>query len=414
MRCGVLHRWVVVPLIAAILYGGALAIASEVITAPAPPPPPLGPPIPLPPSGTGPLVLPPVTPVAPATPDDPATPAQPPLAPAAPDPYGVPHIALILPLNSVTFGRPAEAVRNGFLAAAKVQGSEPLPLRVYAVGDDPGQVVASYGTALAGGARLVVGPLTRDGVTAIAGSPVPVPTLALNVPNAGTPVPVNLYMLSLRAEAEAQQVAQLAFQDGWRKAISVSADSALMRRIHNAFADEFTRLGGALVAEYAFTSDPEGLARIKEGAGLGVADMAFLALDFAQARLARPYLDPLALYATSQVNPGATGPLAGFDLAGVRFLDMPWLLQPDHPAVMIYPRALYREAADRERLYALGIDAFRVAVGLLAGSAIMVLDGVTGRITLGPDQQFVRSLTAAQFTEGKLTIIGPETRGLPR
>jgi outer membrane PBP1 activator LpoA protein len=432
MRCGVLHRWVVVPLIAAILYGGAPAIASEVITAdvitaPAPPPPPLGPPIPLPPSGTGPLILPPVAPVVPATALQPAAPSigpavpgapttapPPPLAPAAPDLYGVPHIALLLPLKSATFGRPAEAVKNGFLAAAKVQGSEPLPLRVYAVGDDPGEIVASYATALAGGARLVVGPLTRNGVTAIASNPVPVPTLALNVPDAGTPVPVNLYMLSLRAEAEAQQVARLAFHDGWRKAISVSADSALMQRIHRAFVDEFTRLGGVLVAEYAFTGDPAGLARIKEAAGLGVADMAFLALDFPQARLARPYLDPLALYATSQVNPGAAGPLAGYDLAGVRFLDMPWLLQPEHPAVMIYPRPLYREAADQERLYALGIDAFRVAGALLAGNASTEIDGVTGRITLGPDQQFTRSLTAAQFNQGKLTITAPQAPGAPQ
>jgi len=372
--------------------------------------PPVSPVVPATPATTP---QPPVPTVGPAPPGAPATPPQPPLAPAGPDPLGVPHIALVLPLNSTTFGRPAEAVKNGFLVAAKVQGSETLPLRVYAVGDDPGQIVASYGTAVAGGARLVVGPLTRDGVTAIASNPVPVPTLALNVPNAGTPIPVNLYMLSLRAEAEAQQVAQLAFRDGWRKAIAVSADSALMQRIHHAFVDEFTRLGGALVAEYAFTSDPGDLARIKEAAGLGVADMAFLALDFPQARLARPYLDPLALFATSQVNPGAMGPLAGFDLAGIRFLDMPWLLEPEHAAVMIYPRALYRKAADHERLYALGIDAFRVAASLLAGNATTALDGVTGRITLGPDQQFVRSLTAAQFNQGKLTITGPEARGLP-
>lgn len=420
MRCGVLHRWIVVPLLAAILYGGAPAIASEVVTAPAPPPTPLGPPIPLPESGTGPLVLPPLAPpvtpppgTGPATPDAPASAPQPAL-PTAPELYGVPHIALLLPLRSATFGPPAKAVENGFLAAAKVQGNEPLPLRVYAVGDDPAQIVASYAAALAGGARLVVGPLTRDGVTAIAGNPVPVPTLALNVPNAGTTVPANLYMLSLRAEAEARQVAQLAFRDGWRKAISVSAQTPLMQRIQRAFVDEFTLLGGALVAEYAFTSDPAGLARIKEAAGLGVADMAFLALDFPQARLARPYLDPLVIYATSQVNPGAAGPLAGYDLAGVRFLDMPWLLQPQHPAVMIYPRPPYREAADRERLYALGIDAFRVASALLAGNATMEIDGVTGRIKLAPDQQFARNLTAAQFNQGMVTITDPQAAGAPR
>ncbi|MGW8183007.1 MAG: penicillin-binding protein activator, partial [Burkholderiales bacterium] len=105
---------------------------------------------------------------------------------------------------------------------------------------------------------------------------------------------------------------------------------------------------------------------------------------------------------------------AGYDLAGVRFLDMPWLLQPQHPAVMIYPRPPYREAADRERLYALGIDAFRVASALLAGNATMEIDGVTGRIKLAPDQQFARNLTAAQFNQGMVTITDPQAAGAPR
>ena len=132
--------------------------------------------------------------------------------------------------------------------------------------------------------------------------------------------------------------------------------------------------------------------------------MAFLALDLPRARLARPYLDPLFLYATSQVNPGNIGPLVGFDLAGVRFLDMPWLLQQDHPAVMIYPRQGFGGALDLDRLYALGIDAFRLSQALLVGTAGSVVDGVTGRIQLTRDGQFVRELAAAHFSGGKLVI----------
>jgi len=81
----------------------------------------------------------------------------------------VAHIALLLPLESPSFARHAEAVRNGFLAAAKVQRSAPLPLRIYAVGDDDGSVVENYRRALENGARLVVGPLTRNGVSASRG-----------------------------------------------------------------------------------------------------------------------------------------------------------------------------------------------------------------------------------------------------
>jgi len=92
------------------------------------------------------------------------------------------------------------------------------------------------------------------------------------------------------------------------------------------------------------------------------------------------------------------------DLAGVRFLDMPWLLQPDHPAVMVYPRPAFGGAVELDRFYALGIDAFRIARSLLAGKSEAALDGVTGRLTLGRDRHYVRALTAAQFNDGRLVV----------
>src|SRR5688572_7335417 len=111
MRCGVLHRWLVVPLAAAaLLYGGASALASEpesAVPAPAPAPPPLEAPVPLPPGER--MVVP--------APGERAVVSRP---SAAPD--GLPHIALLLPLESKAFVRHAEAVRDGFFAAAKVQG----------------------------------------------------------------------------------------------------------------------------------------------------------------------------------------------------------------------------------------------------------------------------------------------------
>jgi outer membrane PBP1 activator LpoA protein len=397
MRCGVLHRLLVVTFAAAILYGGGFALASEAVSSPAKGPPPLAAPLPLTP---GTVIRAPAQ-AAPARPEKPEQ--------AKTEPQ-VPHIALLLPLESPSFAKHAEAVKNGFLAAAKVQGRAPLPLRIYAVNDDDRVVVDSYRRALENGARLIVGPLTRSGVSAVADSAmVMVPTIALNVPERSMAGQRDLYVLSLHAEAEARQVAQLAWEEGRRNAITLYAGTPLFKRIHQAFAEEFTRLGGRLVAEYAYASDLAELARLKQASGLGVADMVFLAIDFPRARIARPYLGALALYATSHVYPGGdAGPLAGFDLANVRFLDMPWLLQPDHPAVMIYPRMDHRDA-DLDRFYALGIDAFRVAQELLAGRTDVAFDGVIGRIRLGADHFFARTLTAAQFQEGKLKISG-ETR----
>jgi hypothetical protein len=365
----------------------------EAVTAPARTAPPLEAPLPLPPGSRGAGAEPPKS--APAAKS----------APGQTEPQ-VAHIALLLPLESPSFSRHAEAVRNGFLAAAKVQRSAPLPLRIYAVGDDERSAVDNYRRALENGARLVVGPLTRNGVSAVVDSAlVIVPTIALNVPDRVVAGQRDLYVLSLHAESEARQVAQLAWQDGRQNTITLHAGTPLFRRIHQAFVEEFTRLGGRIVAEYAFSSDQAELSRIKQAAGLGVADMAFFALDFSRARLARAYLGSLALYATSHVYPGNAGPLGGFDLANVRFLDMPWLLQPDHPAVMVYPRQDYRDP-DLDRFYALGIDAFRVTQELLSGKPVTTLDGVSGRLTLRADHQFTRTLTAAQFSDGKLRITG--------
>jgi len=325
--------------------------------------------------------------------------------PVAAEPGETPHIALLLPLASPAFAKHAEAVRGGFLAAVKLGGGKGLPVRTYAVGDDPQQVVETYIKALGAGARAVVGPLTRNGVTAVAESAaVLVPTLALNVPESRSAAASEIYMLNLQVEAEARQVAQLAYQEGYRRVLTVNGDTPLLKRIHQAFVEEFKGLGGAHVAEQAFSNNPDVLGRIKQATTAGAPDMAFLALDVPRARLARAYLGAIAIYATSQVYPGNAGPLAGFDLAGVRFLDMPWLLQPDHAAVMAYPRPDYRESIELERFYALGIDAFRVVQALLAGRPDTEIDGVTGKLTLGRDHNFNRGLTAAQFTDGKLVV----------
>ncbi len=317
-----------------------------------------------------------------------------------------PHIALILPLASASFGRHADAVRQGFFAAAKADGKTPPPIRVYPVNEDSLNVLDVYDQALEAGASLVVGPLTRDGVAALASSKlVTVPTLALNTLEPGLPQPARLYLFSLNVEQEARQIAQLASSEGRRNALLIGDESLISKRMRQAFIEEFARRGGTAVAELAYSADQRALRKLRQAAELGVADMVFLALDAGRARTVRPYLgNALALYATSQVNAGA-GPLLAFDLAQVRFVDMPWLLQPDHAAVMIYPRVNFGDTTDLERLYALGIDAFRIGIELLNDVTDIAIDGVTGQIRMGADQQFTRDLTAAQFTDGKIAIL---------
>lgn len=315
-----------------------------------------------------------------------------------------PHIALMLPLSSPSFGRAAQAVRQGFMAAATAAGKASTPVRVYPVNEDSLNVLTVYEEAIESGAQVVVGPLTRNGVAALAASTlVKVPTLALNTLDTRSTIPARLYLLGLGVEQEARQVAQIARADGRRNAFILSDGSTLARRMRQAFTAEFARGGGMIVAELTFSADQASLTKLREAVELRVADMLFLALDAAGSRTARPYLGTsLPLYATSQVNAGG----AASELNGVRFVDMPWLLQPDHAAVMIYPRGQF-ESVDYERLYALGIDAFRLSAALAKNAPDPVLDGVTGNLRLDK-QQFARELTAAQFVAGKPVAKPPQ------
>src|SRR3990172_524097 len=265
-----------------------------------------------------------------------------------------PHVALILPLASHTFSSHADAVRQGFVAAAKAAAKNAPPVRIYSVNEDTVNVLTIYEQAVESGAQLVVGPLTRNGVAALAASDlVTVPTLALNSLEPRSPQPARLYLFGLSVELEARQVARLAFDDGRRKAFIISDDTVLGKRMRQAFLEEFARFGGITVAELDFGADQATLKRLRQASNLGVADMAFLALDFARARTVRPYLgNALALYATSQASAGkSSGTLGARDLNLVRFVDMPWLLQADHPAVTIYPRPQLGEVVDFDRLY---------------------------------------------------------------
>ena len=331
-------------------------------------------------------------------------------APAAPDARageaGAAHVALLLPTGSDAFARAAESVRAGFLDAWKRE-RRTLPVRLYPVTGDPQQLIASYRQALAAGARLVVGPLTRDGVNTLAAAPqlITVPTLALNVPERAGAKSSRFFMLSLQVEAEARQVAQLALSEGRRKAFTVSEPTAFARRMREAFVQAFERGGGNHIADYAYSTDSVALDRMRQAAALGVADMVFYAVDAQRLRAVRGFMSSITAYGTSQLNPGQSARGAGADLPDVRFVDMPWMVQPDHPAVMVYARSA-RESDDLERLYALGIDASRIADSLLAGTRNIDIDGVTGRLSLGADGHFRRGLLVTLIDGGKLTVIG--------
>ncbi|MEW6562227.1 MAG: penicillin-binding protein activator [Pseudomonadota bacterium] len=323
---------------------------------------------------------------------------------ATPDPASGenagPHIALLLPLNAPAFAEAADAVQRGFLASAAIQ-QHGLPVRVYPCTDESTEIAALYQQALSKGAKAIAGPLTRNGVsTLIDSTRISVPTLALNAGD-GRESGL-LYFFGLSAETEARQTARLAIGDGRGSAIIVRSDGPLSKRIAAAFAEEWRSEGGTIAEEITFDNNPSALAQIPPTAD----KLVFLATDASKARLIRPYLHlSFPVYATSLLFNGNDDVLTNYDLTDIRFADMPWLLQSDHPAVMVYPRANPPLAPEMERLYALGIDAYRLMHILLYGALQydLPLDGVTGKIRLHR-QQFVREGLPAVFRQGRAQL----------
>lgn len=326
------------------------------------------------------------------------------------EPAPVRHIALLLPLESSAFGEAARIVKEGFVAATMREQALPLIIRVYSTTDDPLDIFVSYQQAITAGAAFIVGPLTRDGVSAIASSKtLEVPTLALNSVDNTKALPSKLYLFGLQMESEAHHIAKWALSSGKNHAIVIGDDSSLSKRLQTAFIERWENESGKTAESFRYVNEPNTLQQFRHLTA-GDDRLIFLALDSAKSRVLRAYLDPEApVYATSQAFTGNDNFLLNNDLNGIQFMDMPWLLQPDHPAVMAYRHTNKAKSTDMERLYALGIDAFRLMTHLLPPQSQRIneisFDGVTGHIHFAPPNQFIREPIAAQFEQGKVQLI---------
>jgi len=310
-------------------------------------------------------------------------------------------IVLVLPLASESFRRAAEAVRAGFLAAAEAAKVKPL---VIEHGD--ADVLAAFAKAKAAGAQVIVGPLVRDDMKtlAAAGADLP-PTIALNQLDEGTPLPHNVYILTLTIDGEARQLARLAREAGAVNVAVIASDTPRQQRFASAFNAEWILAGGGPPAMFRFDPSPDVLRLLKRELGKTPYDMALLAVDAADAARAKPYVGSIPSYTSSEVNERQSTD-AMRDLDNVRFVEIPWLADPGSVALPDQKRPDYPNPA-LERLYALGMDAFRVAHAFADGTPLKLeLDGATGHLSLDASRQFVREGRLMQFRGSRVVPAG--------
>jgi outer membrane PBP1 activator LpoA protein len=331
------------------------------------------------------------------------------------------RIALLLPLRSESLGRVANVVRAGFMAAYETEKEQDLSITIVETSEAVQDVLSGYNTA-ALSHDIVVGPLSRTGVTALMqGGAVSKPTIALGQPDMPGDIevmlPKNMLAIGLSIEDEARQVATWAHTDKpGAKVFAISTNIAWQRRASRAFGTQWKRLGGQLetleLGSAGGFLNPNGLLQLRKRIEAEKPEFLFVALDAALTRQVREAIGAeTMIYGTSQLNPYAlpdwvTAERMPF-MNDVRLVDIPWQLQAEHPAVMVYPRLAIgpdqRRSADMERLYALGIDAYRVAREIAMNRSLFELDGVTGKLQVdfgGMPTRFQRTEVPAIYQDG--------------
>ncbi|MBW0236886.1 penicillin-binding protein activator [Pseudomonas taetrolens] len=340
-------------------------------------------------------------------------------------------IALLLP-QSGQLASVSRALRDGFMAAhyqAQQAGQNPPGIQFY----DSSRLTSLddfYRQAQADGVQLVVGPLEKPLVKQLnSRSQLPITTLALNY-SEGTQGPAQLFQFGLAAEDEAREVARRAHADGLTRAGAMVPKGEWGERVLKAFRQEWEASGGTIVGiEYidkpvALAQQVAELVQLRNAGKSGAEqpshrqdlEFIFLAATPQQAQQIKPtlnyqYAGDLPVYATSHVF-SASGDLNQYkDMNGVRFCETPWLLEPANPLRQQVSAQWPQAGGSLGRLYAMGIDAYRLtpSLGQLKALPGTRVDGLSGSLSMSPTQRVERQLPWAEFVNGQIQRL-PDTR----
>lgn len=335
--------------------------------------------------------------------------------------------ALLLPVTG-SLASAGRAVRDGFIAAW-FASPEPRPaVRVFDTGNEQTHAVQAYQAAVRDGAGTIVGPLTKEGVAAVASQ---VPNLHWLTLNYVDGTIGGALQFGLAPEDEARAVAADAISMGRTKALALVPSTPWGERALAAFRRSFEEQGGTLLQVARFSNGTQDfgeplreLLKLDDSKQRNIAldrvlgqktefearpredaDLMFAPLRTAEARLFVPQLDffrvrHLPAYALSVAHSGQVDR----QVDGLRLCDMPWIVDDKGPWASERERLrnLFPEALrEQPRLFALGSDALRIVRARDPFSGGREVDGASGRLTALPDGRVVRALACRPIVDGR-------------
>ncbi len=333
--------------------------------------------------------------------------------PADPDGYRPPDkLAVVLPMTGPVAAASA-GVRDGLLAAYYAEQRRRPTIKFYDSTGTAAGAQKAIAQAVADGAQMIIGPLTRDAVNAVFNQgDLGVPIIALN--RGQNPPPPGSASFALLPDDEGLAAADRLADRGQMKVLVFSHSDDNAKRTLAAFREQLRVRGGEVIGEVA-VGDDAGDINKKIAAELTRAkiqvEAVFMALKAAQARLVAAQLNASTLatkprIASSLILSGGNNPRLDGELEGIEFPELPWMLdqRPDLPDSDALEKSLPSARGPALRLFGFGYDAWKLAAYLdqMNSNPAFTINGATGVLQLDNFGLVQREPAWAVFSGGRI------------
>ena len=331
------------------------------------------------------------------------------------------ELAVVIPLSG-SLRMAGQAVQSGIISAsidAQNSGHRAPKLTFY--DSETALFDTLYQRAVADGADAIIGPLQKQQVEQLHTSITDIPVLALNYVADTLPPPPNVIQFGLAAEDEAKQLARFAGDAQLNSILVLNTGRDWAKRAANTFSRHWRENGGEtlnkqLSVEANYQKEIADALAIASSEQRKSQLQGLMGRQFEFKARRRQDIDAVVVFSTAK-QLAAIKPLLAYhyagdvpvlsssrahsfseknnrDLAGVLFVDAPILLEKNRFFDKLN-RPL-QENYQLSRLYAMGIDAYRIAPKLPIMIALKQehREGLTGSLLL-ENQRLTRKLNGA-------------------
>lgn len=346
------------------------------------------------------------------------------------------NIALLLPLNgsSRVFG---ETIQQGYQDAIKFFPQEPQQnVKVFDTATTSLQTIIEQ--VQEGNYDLIVGPLLKDEVIKIKQLGPAISVLALNKIDNNSVSSNKMCFFALSPEDEAKDAAAHIFAQSKLKPLLLLPQNELGERVAQSFAKEWLQLSSNKSQAYVqyFGSTKTLSANMNRNVGIrltgdpilidgmtsyslpsnrsgGDFDAVYIYASYDELTLIKPMLDmgarksigntpsSIKLYSSSKSHVANASNDFYYDMNQTEYADIPMIINEQNNTFT--PPSNIRKDYSLMRLYAMGIDAWRLAnrYNQLDSHQVDFLEGMTGKLSTLDQCDIIRSLSWQQYTYGE-------------